>query len=315
MEAGARAILAIGSGTFHLVSAAIQDRKLRQQDRARLLAELEERLVTAHEVEFAPATEPKMTPPPRLGAEEMGEIQRRYSEMAYDGQSRLALIKRYKAGVWARNEARKEIAAANHVLDIRHREEFDFQSRTWPGLVAGDAETTTEVLTHVFEDNLIPVASVQSDGNHAAVILLFGTPDDLPDKAPRREASGEWALEKRGADDRAKLYIQSLASNVIATLDEAFACTVALRTIDLLAVSSRTGRVRRDRLEPLCLMSVERGEAEAHSDNGDPLSILTAYKDVEIDLDRSTHRLRQLDLSENEEAAQALDDLRRHLRH
>lgn len=310
---GSNAVLAIGSGAYRLVRESAEDRRRSKRQRAVMLERLEAALVASHAAVFLEASEPVLTPAPTVGGTERQAIFRDHLVEAYRGLKWSQFIQRWRARRWARAVTASKVAETNRLQAERHREHHEFRVKTWPGVRAGDPETLMEVMEEAFADNAAPAIPIDCDGKWASVVVLLGTPEDLPDQTCRR-AEGEPQLVKRSDADRAELYANSVASSIVETVREALAVTLGVDQLDVLAVARSQRRFRRDRLIPLCLVSVDRVSiAGLDLAAVGPVDALLALE-PEVDLVRSTPTFREIDLRSHPSARDVLKALGDELR-
>jgi hypothetical protein len=81
----------------------------------------------------------------------------------------------------ARRAARQHVRAHADELNASLAREYEFSVRTWPGLELNDPATVLEVLQHAFGDSATPAFTVACENDAAAIVVLLGNPDDLPD--------------------------------------------------------------------------------------------------------------------------------------
>lgn len=296
------AVFAIGSGTYHAIKDEIEQRQADRTQRALALEQFERTLVTAHQAEFPQADEPSDSGPPVVTSHEAKQIRRAMRESRDEGVSRW----NFKARGDARR-AEKE-ATADRVAEIndslaRH---YEFRVRTWPGLQVDDPETVLEVLEDAFSDNDVPAFAVSCENDHVALVSIFGGPGELPHDTCRRDEVGQAALAKRTDDERRRLFAETVASGVLAIFKEAFAVTVGLAQIDLLAAARVHHALRGDRLSPLCLVTATRDGMQRISDwNQPPLVILSTFE-PDLELDEATMEMKPIDLTDHPDAKHIL---------
>jgi HEAT repeat protein len=108
----------------------------------------------------------------------------------------------------------------------------------WQRLVDNDPAVVISALEAAFADNGAPATPIDCDSETATatVTMLFGHPDLVPERTPALTPSGKPTLRKRTKSDRNDLYLNALASNVLATVKEGFAVAPGLRAIQALVV-------------------------------------------------------------------------------
>lgn len=199
----------------------------RDQEIAQLL-QLERSLVTLHLEEFPSATRSEIPPPTPVDSKEVARELRRDA----------------MAGIpWRqRNQRRnaKRLAAARlpqAIADEAARRQQNHDDRQaeadalYAKLVGNDPITVLSALEAAFEDNQSAAAGVDCSGATASVVILFGSPDSIPDRKPATTPTGKPTLHKRSKTEREDLYLAALGSTVLATVKEGFACCPGLEQI------------------------------------------------------------------------------------
>lgn len=153
--------------------------------------------------------------------------------------------------LWLRlQEARASVAArlpreVEAEEDRRERERAERQAaldEAWEKLQANDPAVTLARLEEAFADNESPAAPIDCEGDAVSVVMQFPHPEELiPERKPARTPTGKPTLKKRTKTEINELYVQSLASNVLATAKEAFAVAPGTDVVQMLAVRRRPG--------------------------------------------------------------------------
>src|SRR3954454_14929200 len=99
----------------------------------------------------------------------------------------------------------------------------------WQQLMDNDPATVVSALETAFADNGAPATPIDCDPAvaTATVTVLFGHPDMVPERTPAITPGGKATLRKRSKSDRNDLYLNALASSVLATLKEGLAVAPA----------------------------------------------------------------------------------------
>ena len=116
------------------------------------------------------------------------------------------------------------------------REQQKQLDAAWDRLQHNEPETVIASLEQAFADNGAPATPVDCHDGLATVTMLYGHPDVIPERTPAVTPTGKTMLRKRTKTERNALYLDSLASNVLATLKEGFAVCPALGAISILVV-------------------------------------------------------------------------------
>jgi DNA-binding FrmR family transcriptional regulator len=96
-----------------------------------------------------------------------------------------------------------------------HQEALD---QAWSQLVQNDPHTVVATLEDAFADNDVPSAPIDCVDARATVTLLFEHPDLIPDQVVAETPSGRPTLHKRTKTERNQLYLEMMASHVLATV-------------------------------------------------------------------------------------------------
>ena len=296
------AVFAIGSGTYHAIKDDIDQRREDRAQRALALEQFERALVTAHQSEYPQAEEPSHSGPPVVTSQDAKQIRHAVRESRDEGISRWNFKARADARRAEKKGTAKRIAEINESL-TRH---YQFRVRTWPGLQANDPETVLEVLEDAFSDAAVPAFAVSCENDHVALVAVLGGPGELPRDTCRRDEVGKAVLARHTDDERRRLFAETLASGVLAILKEAFAVTVRIAQIDLLAAVRVHHPLRGDHLSPLCLVTASREAMQRISDwTQPPLAILSTLE-LDVELDEATMDMKPVDLSDHPDARHIL---------
>lgn len=125
-------------------------------------------------------------------------------------------------------EARRREAAA------QEQAMFD---EDWQQLLANDPERVLAALEQAFADNDAPAAAIDCDGNQTTLVMRLPAPEAVvPERMVAETPTGRPTTRKRSKTERNELYTAVLASNVLATVKEAFAIGPGLREARILAI-------------------------------------------------------------------------------
>jgi hypothetical protein len=244
-------------------SPAAYERRLAQAERVEAiqeLADLERQLVSVHLEDFSPAQRPEAPPgpPPTQKALFLKQALKEAREGVsfFDRSGRRAA--RERAAGRAAHQAEEEDARAQAVWRQQHAELEEF----WTHLTNNDPETVLATLEQAFSDNEAPAAAVGCSEDGLAVVMKYPTPDFLPEKKPAVTPSGKPTLHKRTKTERNELYAESLASNVLATVKEAFAVAPGVNEIAVLVVRKEESLEFRTYLSCIYSGAFERSELE-----------------------------------------------------
>ena len=182
---------------------------------------------------------------------------------------------------------RADALAEQYMHDENQRleaERADFQAQAdlwWRLLIDNDEETVCEALNVAFSDNPAGGAALGVDGRNASVLIrqidLASMPTHRPDVTP----GGRPTTKKLTLKERHRLFLDSLVSNVAATLREGFAVAPGLNTVTICAV---TRFERTQRLGPVILGRWSRRDVESMA-WGQPDDALQLVLDRNLELE------------------------------
>jgi hypothetical protein len=209
---------------------------LRQAQRAQEIAEAakeEQQLVSAHLQEFTPSQ------PPQAALADAVDRRATLQDFHKRAVSEIPWYKRSERRA-AKEMATQQAEYAIHEEERRRAEaQTEEQARldeAWQQLLNNDPPTVLAILEEAFEDNLSPAAPIDCEGDEVRVIMLYDSPDLVPDRKPALTSSGNPTLAKRNKTERNELYAGSLASNLLATAKEAFAVAPSIHKVAVMVV-------------------------------------------------------------------------------
>lgn len=192
----------------------------------------------------------------------------------------------------------------------QHRaEEQEAIDARWNALITNDPTTVITALEEAFADNGAPATPIDCAGATATVTMLYGHPDLIPERVPATTPSGKPTLRRRTKSDRNSLYLQSLASNVLATAKEGLAVCPGLEAISLLVVR-RDPSDGRERLTAIYAGTFTRDLLqEAPWSSLDPTDWMMRPVDRCLVLKGQAQEVTPLDLSDEPELQSVLEHL------
>ncbi|WP_274562371.1 DUF4236 domain-containing protein [Streptomyces spiramyceticus] len=210
-----------------------QARAAQKADEYDAVARAEAELVSVHLEEFQPAVAPVVPAP--MPVDEKA-LRRTLRQQAREGISWW----KFSARSLARKQADERLPAAIQEETARRADEQAATQTTadieWALLASGDPHTVIAALEAAFEDNASPAAAVDCTGASATVVITIPPPSMVPERKQATTPSGAPTLHKRTKTERNDLYIQSLASTVLATVKEALAVAPSLKEVAILVV-------------------------------------------------------------------------------
>jgi hypothetical protein len=130
----------------------------------------------------------------------------------------------------------REVSAAEAEANARREAERASIDQAWELLVGNDPPTVIAALEAAFADNGAPATPIDCEGDTATVTMLYGHPDLIPERTPAVTPGGKPTLRKRTKSDCNDLYLEALASNVLATVKEGLAVCSGVNAIKVLVV-------------------------------------------------------------------------------
>lgn len=276
------------------------ERELQRAQREQEIAEAakkERQLVSVHLEEF-PMAQPQQAPPP-------APTDRRAVLKNFHRQA-VSSIPWYK---WSQRRVAKRAATVQAELAIEADEQRRVEAQaeeqarldaSWRQLVSNDPQTVLATLEDAFEDNQAPAAAINCEGDEVAVVMLYESPDLVPERKPALTPPGKPTLHKRNKTERNELYAASLASNVLATLKETFAVGPGIRKVAVMVIrKDESPQHSRPILSCLYCGQFERSRLEQIDwSRIDPLAELTSVPGALIERKGRTAEISPLNLSE-----------------
>jgi hypothetical protein len=267
------------------------------------LRKVEEQLTTAHLETFAPAERPQLPAPQVV---HLKPLQRRHLRAARKG------VWPWQRTSWRTATVRGLRAANEEALTEKQRRADDYASRqaeldtAWDLLCANDPEVVFTVVSQAFDDNEFPAAPINVDGNQLAIAVFLPAVDFIPDQKAHITPTGRPSAKKRTKTERNELYLATVCSHVLATVQEALAVAPGVDTVLALA-AAKSG----SSLEPVLMTRLERSELSewAHT-NADAVDVVMADTDSRVNLKGRTKELAPLDLSDDRDAVEVVEAIR-----
>jgi len=280
-------------------------RRAERLDEVRSLVVLELSLTAVHRHEFASA-EPATAPPPSPFQPE--PVYRQFEAQERRGVSLFAFSERRAAKARARQAADVEIRAEQARREARRDADQAELDQEWSRLVANDPETVMETLEAAFEDNEAPAVPIDCHADEAAIVMVYPDIGQIPESKPAVTSSGKPTTQKRTKTERNELYAQSLASNVLATVREAFAVAPGLAKVAVLTVCKDDSMGGIPMVTALCAVAFDRPLVDRFDwSRLDPLRTLELGEPCLWNRGGRTAELAPLDLTGEPEIAQVLE--------
>jgi stress response protein SCP2 len=161
------------------------------------------------------------------------------------GIGRFARADRAAARRAAEQDAPAYLAAEQARLADVHRRLRAAADEWWRALNENDEDTVCEAVNTAFSDNPAAGSAVGLDGTVLSILMRQPDLDGLPTQKPGLTSAGRPTLKTMSKRDRLLWWLTSMGSNVVATLNEAFATAPGVTAIDLAVLTrmSDTGRL------------------------------------------------------------------------
>ncbi|WP_217919845.1 TerD family protein [Actinomadura sp. BRA 177] len=194
------------------------------------LEELRRQTTSVHLQTFPQAQPPFVPQPPQLALPwALAEAQ----AFHLAGIGRFARADRATARHAAEQDAPAYLAAEQARLSDVHRQLHAAAEDWWRALTNNDEDTVCEAVNTAFSDNPAAGSAVGLDGTVLSIVMRQPDLDDLPTQTPGLTPSGRPTLKTMTKRDRLLWWLTSMGSNVVATLNEAFATAPGITAIDL----------------------------------------------------------------------------------
>jgi hypothetical protein len=281
-----RGAWSLGSAGYATAREALEDRKLRREERAELLEALATAVVSAHYEAFETVRAPELREPELVDRD---PIRRAYVAERLGPVPRWRLLERRRLRRLAIDSAIRECDAE----DVRRRDvasqRYHRELKRWPSLQENDRDTVLAVLEEAFADNHVPAVAIDCFDSTATVAVVTGDPDLLPAERPQRDERGRLRFVAR--DDADSLHRDAVLSAALATAREAFAVAPFVVEARVMCLERRKRAMRRDRLVVLGLLELVRDQIPDRGWERPPLDLLAEHGVSKIEVDRGTGAL------------------------
>ncbi|XRQ05646.1 TerD family protein [Actinomadura welshii] len=194
------------------------------------LEELRRRTTSVHLQTFPQAQPPSVPQPPQLALPwALAEAQ----AFHLAGIGRFARADRAAARRAAERDALAYLGAEQARLGEIHRQLHEAANEWWRALNENNEDTVCEAVNTAFSDNPAAGSAVGLDGTVLSIVMRQPDLDGLPTQAPGLTPAGRPTLKTMTKRDRLLWWLTSMGSNIVATLNEAFATAPGITAIDL----------------------------------------------------------------------------------
>jgi hypothetical protein len=200
--------------------------------------------------------------------------------------------------------------AAEAIRHAKAREaEQDELDADWERLLSNDPETTLAVIEAAFADNTSPAAAIDCSGDRISVAMRFPTPEQIvPEKKPDLTPSGKPTLKKRKKGQVNQLYLESMASNVLATVKEAFAVAPGTNKVQMLVIRRETEGKQAGAFTPIFVGEFDRDAYQASGTSGLATTLLSVPSS-DLNLKGQARRVDPIDVAEHPHLDEVLSAL------
>ena len=216
-------------------SLAAYERELKRVQHEQQIAEAakkEQQLISVHLEGFPPA-QPQQAPEPE--PVDRHAVLKDFTKQAVRDTPWYKFSERRAAKEKAIQQAEEAIQKEERHRADAQAEEQARLDESWRKLLSNDPKTVLASLEEAFEDNP-PAAPINCEGDEATLMMLYESPDLVPDRKPALTPTGKPTLHKRSKTERNTFYAFSLASNVLATVKETFAVAPAIDRVAVIVV-------------------------------------------------------------------------------
>lgn len=264
-------------------------------------------LTQAHTVQFEAAQRPIAE---REAVRSQGSIYREYKREDLIGVGFFKFAERKSIKLAAQEKAEKahqELEAAEDVAQAERQAVLDAE---WELLLSNDLEILMTTLTDAFGDNEAKAAVLGVEGAKAHVLVLAPDVSVLPERDWSITDAGNLSVKKMTAGQRNNYYFDLVFSQLVATLNEAFAVAPGLKEISLILVRNRANeKLGKIALDCLGFGTASRDSLAKALQEPSPFSIIMQATDFwENDIDDNL-KLRAMDLSNQPEIKTLLADV------
>ena len=272
-------------------------KKAQREEEIAAVAEKERQLLSVHLEEFPPV-QPRRAPEPE--PVDHRAVLKNFANQALNDIPWYKLSERRAAKKVAAQQAEDAIQKEERQrVEARAKEQARLDAN-WGQLLNNDSQTVLAVLEEAFEDNQAPAAPINCEGDEATVMLLYEPPDLVPDRKPALTPTGKPTLHKRSKTECNEFYAASLASNVLATVKEAFAVAPSINQVAVIVVrKDKQPRLTRPVLSCLYCGRFERSRfKQLDWSRIDPLAEILNASDAFMQRKGRTAEVAPLDLSD-----------------
>jgi hypothetical protein len=211
----------------------------------------------AHEQVFAP-TQRQIAP-----LEETESLESLYSKEKPKFLTGINFFK-FKERKAAKLEARKAAEAQKKVLEdtalakqATEQKEFD---KVWDDLNSGDSSEIYTHLTDAFEDNSSKSAVIDIEKDTVSLIVLVPDVEALPEYDWSYTAAGNLSVRKMTVTARNTYYYELIASQCLATANEAFAVAPSINTVTIIVIRARDSHRTELGADCISFVTIERSK-------------------------------------------------------
>ncbi len=221
--------------------------------------------------------------------------------------------------LWNKLQAERSRIASEVVLAVEAEKKRRAEVRAseqqalddeWQKLNANDPSVTLNVLEEAFADNEAPAAAINCDGNRTTVVMQFVSPEAIvPERKPSRTPTGKRTLKKRTKTEINSLYLEALASNVLATVKETLAVAPGTDVVQMLVVRRETDKKYTGELTAIYVGEFDRASYAGASGARESRRALELATESVLNLKGKTETVTPIDLTGEEDLLSVLAEV------
>lgn len=221
--------------------------------------------------------------------------------------------------IWEKLELARSTAAEQLPIEVEAEKQRRAEERAkeqaeldadWAKLQANDPMTTIAALEQAFADNEAPAAPLNCEGNRTTVVMRFAQPEAVvPERKPALTPGGKRTLKKRTKTESNALYLEALASNVLATVKEAFAVAPGTEVVQILVIRRETDKKHAGKLAAIYAGEFPRSSYESGGASSNPSTALISAPEALLNLKGRIEQVAPIDLSDRPDLQKVLEQV------
>ena len=165
-------------------------------------------------------------------------------------------------------------------------------------------------LSSAFADNESPAAPINCDGGRTTVVMQFPPPESMvPERKPALTPGGKQTLKRRTKTEVNSLYLETLGSNILATVKEAFAVAPGTHVVQMLVIRCESEGKQAGELSAIYAGEFPRSEYENAGKFDRPGSTVAVAPEAVLNLKGQTDKVSPLSLSDRPDLERVLEQV------